>query len=155
MDRTPCRETDIPWSKVPSKRSRPLHEESTHDAKHSKEENHWLHPTSTQNRFSALLPDEPTDTSQTSTVGDTPKPPPIFVSDIITIPPPFQLLDQIAFQLYEIKTFAHNEVKIQPKTPDKYRAIIKALADKNASFHTFKPKEEHSYRMSSKTYTIP
>jgi hypothetical protein len=38
------------------------------------------------------------------------------------------------------------QVRIQPKTPDNYRTIIKALAEKNTSFHTFKPKE-HSYRV--------
>jgi hypothetical protein len=86
MDQTPCRETNIPLSKVPSKRSRPLHEDSTHDAKHSKKENHCLHPTSTQNRFSALSPDEPTDTSETFAAGETPKPPPNFVITVITLP---------------------------------------------------------------------
>jgi hypothetical protein len=51
------------------------------------------------------------------------------------------LLDQIVFQQYKIKTLAHNQVRIQPKTPDAYGAIIKALAEKNTSFHTLKPKE--------------
>jgi hypothetical protein len=154
MDQTPHREITIPWSKVLSKRSCPLQEDSTQDAKHSKEENHWLHPTSTKNRFSALSSEEPTDTAQTSTAGDTPKSLQIFVSDVITIPPLLQLLDQIAFQIYEIKALAHNQVKIQPKTPDTYRAIIKTLADKNTFFHTFKPKEERSYTIPY-TYTIP
>jgi hypothetical protein len=57
------------------------------------------------------------------------------------------LLDQTALQLYEIKALAHNQVRIQPKTPDAHRAIIKVLADKNTSFHTFKPKEERPYRV--------
>jgi hypothetical protein len=78
---------------------------------------------------------------------DSPKPPPIFVSDVTTIPPLIQLLDQTAFKLYEIKAPAHNQVKIQSKTPNNYRAIIKALTAKNTSFHTYKPKDERSYRV--------
>jgi hypothetical protein len=62
--------------------------------------------------------EEPTDTSQTSATGDTPKPPTTFMSDVITIPPLLQLLDQTAFQLYEIKALANNKVKIKPKTPN-------------------------------------
>jgi hypothetical protein len=51
MDQTLHWEAIIPWSKVPGKRSRPFQEDSTQDVKYSKEENHWLHPTSTKNRF--------------------------------------------------------------------------------------------------------
>jgi hypothetical protein len=65
------------------------------------------------------------------------------------------LLDQSAFQLYEIKALVHNQVKIQPKAPDTYRAIIKALADKNISFHTFKPKEKRSYGVVLKNMHFP
>jgi hypothetical protein len=77
--------------------------------------------------------------------GDSPKPPPIFVSDVTTIPLFIQLLDQTDFKLHEIKVLAHNQVRIQSKTSDIYRAIIKALTTKNTSFHTYKPKDERSY----------
>jgi hypothetical protein len=40
------------------------------------------------------------------------------------------LLDKIVLQQCEIKTLVNNQVKIQPKTPDADRAIIKALAKK-------------------------
>jgi hypothetical protein len=106
----------------------------------------WLHPTSTKNRFAALSSEEPTDTSNFHRWRHS-KATPIYESDVITIPPLLQLLDQTAFQLYEIKALVHNQVKIQPKTPYTYRAIIKAHAEKNTSFHTFKPKEERSYRV--------
>jgi ribosome-associated translation inhibitor RaiA len=69
------------------------------------------------------------------------------VSDVITIPPLLQLLDQIVKQSYKIKVLAGNQVRIQPKTPDSYRAIIKALAEKNTAFHTYKPKYERNYRV--------
>jgi hypothetical protein len=44
--------------------------------------------------------------------------------------PLLQLLDQIVKQSYKIKALAENQVRIQPKTPDSYRAIITALAGK-------------------------
>jgi hypothetical protein len=57
------------------------------------------------------------------------------------------LLDKIVLQQYKIKALAQNQVRIQPKTPDAYRAIIKALTEKNTSFYTFKSKEERSYKV--------
>jgi hypothetical protein len=54
-------------------------------------------------------------------------------------------LEQIAKQQYEIKALAENEVQVQPKTSDCYR-IAKALAVKRTEFHTYKLKEEKSYK---------
>jgi hypothetical protein len=76
-----------------------------------------------------------------------PKPPPIYIQDVITIPPLLQLLEQVAPRDYETKALAHNQVKVQPKTSATYRAIVKALADKHTEFHTYKPKEERNYRV--------
>jgi hypothetical protein len=66
----------------------------------------------------------------------TPKPPSIYIQD-------------------ETKALADNQVKVQPATTDSYRAITKALAEKQMEFHTYKPKEERSYRVVLKTCTIP
>jgi hypothetical protein len=38
-------------------------------------------------------------------------------------------------------------VKVQPKTSESYRTSIKALAEKHMEFHTYKLKEERSYRI--------
>jgi hypothetical protein len=59
---------------------------------------------------------------------------------ILNISPLIQLLDQIAIQQYEVKALAHNQVKVQPKTSESYRIIIKALADKSTQFHMYKLK---------------
>jgi hypothetical protein len=146
MDTSSCQESSIPWIKVTSKRGCSPPDESTGEAKHSIEDSHWLHPITTNNHFSALSTDESSDVPQSTAPGSNPKPPPIFMSDVTTIPPLLQLLDQITHQQYEIKALAHNQVRIQPKTPDNYNTIIKALTGKNTS-HTFKPKEERSYRV--------
>jgi hypothetical protein len=58
-------------------------------------------------------------------------------------------------QQYEVKALPDNQVRIQPKTPDSYKAIIKALTEKNMTFHTYKPKDERNYRVVLKTCTIP
>jgi hypothetical protein len=50
-------------------------------------------------------------------------------------------------QQYEIKALLNSQVRIQPKTPDSYRTIIKALAEKNSAFHTYIPKDERNYRV--------
>jgi DNA-binding protein H-NS len=59
-----------------------------------------------------------------------PKLPPIYITDIKIISPLIQLLEQIEKQQYEIKALADNQVKVQPKTSESYRVIIKALAKK-------------------------
>jgi hypothetical protein len=75
-----------------------------------------------------------------------PKPPPIYI-EVTTIPPHLQLLEQVAPRKYETKALADNKVEIQPTTSDTYRAIIKALAEKCTEFHTYKPKEDRSYKV--------
>jgi hypothetical protein len=85
-------------------------------AKAIKESYHWLNPTPTHNCYSALLEDESEGQQQTTKPGNTPKPAPIYVSDVTTIPSHIQLLEQIAKLQYEIKALAGNRVKIQPKT---------------------------------------
>jgi hypothetical protein len=57
------------------------------------------------------------------------------------------LLDQIVKQSYKIKAPAGNHVRIQPKTPNSYRATIKALADKKIALYTYKRKYECNYRI--------
>jgi hypothetical protein len=47
----------------------------------------------------------------------------------------------------EIKALPDNQVRMQPKTPDSYRAITKALNEKNTTFHTYKLKDERNYRV--------
>ena len=86
---------------------------------------------------------EPNSSSYTEPI---PKPPPIYVRDV-TVIPLLQLLDQTTPKQYEIKALAQNQVRIQPTSPDAYRSIVKVLAEKNTTFHTFKPKEDRSYRV--------
>jgi hypothetical protein len=65
------------------------------------------------------------------------------------------LLDQVAPKQYETKSLANNQVKVQPATIASYRTITKALSDKQTEFHTYKPKEERSYRVVLKNSIPP
>jgi hypothetical protein len=69
-----------------------------------------------------------------------PKPPPIYIQDVTTIPPLLQL-----HHASTTKALANNKVKVEPTTSDSYTAIIKTLAEKCTEFHTYKPKENCSY----------
>jgi hypothetical protein len=84
---------------------------------------------------SHLLEVESEDQQHKAGPENTPKPPPIYITDVANISPLIQLLEQIATQQYEVKALAHNQVKVQPKTSESYRIIIKALAEKCMQFH--------------------
>jgi phosphoenolpyruvate carboxylase len=81
-----------------------------------------------------------------------PKPPPIYITDVKNISPLIQQLEQIAKQQYEVKALADYQVKIQPKTSEPYRIIIKVIAEKRTQFHTYKLKEER--RVVLKKYAL-
>jgi hypothetical protein len=80
----------------------------------------------------------------------------MYVTDVNNTSPLIQLLEQIAKQQYEIKALADNQVKVQPKTSESYRTMIKVLAEKRTEFGTYKLKEERSYRvvLKNKHYSI-
>jgi hypothetical protein len=98
----------------------------------AKSNENWLNPTPTSNRFSALQQEDDLVNQPSPGKEATPTPPPIYITNVTSIPPLFQLLDHIVPQLYEIKALAQNQVKIQPDT---YRLITKALLDKYAISH--------------------
>jgi hypothetical protein len=47
---------------------------------------------------------------------------------------------------FEHKVLNGNRVKIQPKSIDKYTAIIKAAAEKHTEFNTYRSKEDRSFQ---------
>jgi hypothetical protein len=123
------------WTRVSYKR-RSAQEGYKGDVKHTKESNHWLHPTSTSNRYTALLDEENGHQQQQHGPGNTSKPPPIYsyVSDVTTASPLTQPLEQRTKQQYELKALSNNQIKIQPETSESYRTITQALTEKQNSF---------------------
>jgi hypothetical protein len=142
------------WTKLSYKRGRSTQEGTERGAKHATENEHWLNQTSTSNRYSALLEEESEDQQKKASTQNMPKPPPIYITDVQNISLLIQLLGQIAKQRYEIKALAVNHVTVQTKTSESYRIIIKALAEKCMQFHTYKLKEERSYRVVLKKYAL-
>jgi hypothetical protein len=110
----------------------------------AKSNENCLNPTPISNRFSSLQQEDDLVNQSTPGKEDTPKPPPIYITSVTSIPTLFQLLDQIVPKVYEIKALAQNQVNIQPKSSDSYRIITKALIVRNTPFHTYKPKEERT-----------
>jgi hypothetical protein len=124
------------------------------EAKYTKESEQWLSQTSTSNRYTALLEEESEDQQQKAGPVNTPKPPPIYTTDVKNKSPFIQLLEQTAKQQYEIKALADNLDNVQPNTCESYREIVKALDEKCTQFHICKLKEETSYRVVLKTYAL-
>ena len=67
-----------------------------------------------------------------------PKPPPIF--HILCLKPLFELLDKVPNDLYDLKIINVNQVKIQSKTSEAFKTVVRELESKNTQFYTHKPK---------------
>lgn len=87
-----------------------------------------------------------------------PPPPPIFVHDVID----FQRMKaEISTVIPETdfitKTLANNTIKINPKTSDAYRTLVRHMRANNVIFHTYQVKQERAYRVVIRHihYSIP
>jgi hypothetical protein len=140
--------TEPQWRKVEyKKRPRDNPEALTQNVKQLKLHDYWLNSPLPQNtnRFEALT-EEMSEEGEVKTSRSTPKAPPIFVSGVQNIQPLKDLLVAVTGDDFELKVLTGNQVKILPKTADKYKTIIKALAEKHTEFHTYQPKEARSFR---------
>lgn len=116
-----------------------------------------------KNRFEALTQLEPTDidahaSNDTSVTTNNAKanpqpertthlPPPIIVKgtkDFISLRSEF--IDLIGSENFSFKSTLNN-LKIQTKNPDSYRAVIHFLQDNEAEFHTYQMEENKAYRI--------
>ena len=71
-----------------------------------------------------------------------PKPPPIFIDSVSNIKPLYDLLNEVAKDLYDLKIINSDQVKIKAKTSDAYKTVVKELESKNTQLYTYKPKHE-------------
>jgi hypothetical protein len=67
------------------------------------------------------------------------------VAGVQNIQPLKELLVTIGGEEFELKVLQDNQVKIQPKSSDKYTTTIKALAEKRTEFHTYQPKADRHF----------
>jgi len=75
------------------------------------------------------------------------KSPPIFISKLLDPSLLRQLLNQIANDEFELKTINTGNIKIQIKSSIVYINIMKELKNRNFEFHTYKPKQETSFKV--------
>jgi hypothetical protein len=109
------------WTKVSKKKKErrwPPQEDNTGEAKLSREDSYWLNPTLTSNRYSTFSDEDSSEHHQISNIEITLKPPPKVVSNVTTVSPLIQLLEQIRKLQYEIKALSNHKIRIQPKTPE-------------------------------------
>jgi hypothetical protein len=83
------------WTKVSYKRGRLTQEETEREAKHTKESAYWLNQTSTSSCYATVPEEESEDQRYKVGPENTPKPPPIYITDIKNITLLVQLLEQI------------------------------------------------------------
>jgi hypothetical protein len=140
---------ESPWQKVEyKKRRRDNPENPTQNINQIKLNGYWLNQTFPLNkdRFDALSEEEEEEEEGVKTKRITYKASPIFVAGVQGIQQLKDLLVTVTGNDFELKILKGNRVKIQPKSSDKYTAIIKALAEKYTEFHTYQPKEDRSFR---------
>lgn len=115
--------------------------------KQTKINDYWLNTPTTSNRFEQLGNDVDAEQQMDNEEQKEPKPPPIFIKGVKNITPLTTLLNHITKNGYEIKVLGYDQIKVQPKTVEYYKTITQALIDKKTEFHTYRPKEERSFRV--------
>lgn len=76
------------------------------------------------------------------------KTPPIFVHGVQNYNEMVKRIEEIVNkQDYQTKTLVNNVVKINCKTSDTYRKLVKEFREKNIYHHTYQLKEERAYRI--------
>jgi hypothetical protein len=73
------------WTKVSYKRGRSTQEGTEREPKHAKGSEHWFNQTSTSNHYTPLVEEESEDQQQKAGPENTPKPPPIYITDVKNI----------------------------------------------------------------------
>lgn len=77
-----------------------------------------------------------------------PPPPPVYIHGVVNFQ---QMKDNIGAAIqesdYKSRTLANDTVKINPKTSDAYRALVKHLRSQNIVFHTYQIKQDRAYRV--------
>lgn len=114
--------------------------------KQTKIKEYWLNaPVPIMNRYEVL---ENTDDSTTPDgTNRSIKPSPIFVDGVGNIQPLMKLLDDCVNNDYVLKVLREGQVKVQPKTTETYVTIVKELRQKETEFHTYKPKQDRTFRV--------
>lgn len=139
------------WQTVTNKKRLRSPEESS-ARKQTKISDYWLKkPLETRNRFSELVEevsnDNDTEEMQQTDVTTEPRPPPITVYNVGYIEHIHKVLTEIASTEYFVKTVGPETIKIQLEKAEHYSMVIKVLDEKKTQYHTYRPKNEKSFRV--------
>jgi hypothetical protein len=112
------------WIKLSYKRGRSTQKETEREAKHTEGSKHWLNQTFSSNHYTALLEEKSKNQQHKAGPENTPKPPPVYITDVKNILPLIQLLEQIAKHQYEIKAESYRTIS-HLQIERSYRAVLK------------------------------
>ncbi|KAJ2937194.1 hypothetical protein O0L34_g18953 [Tuta absoluta] len=117
---------------------------------------YWLNAAPTKvpisNSFEGLDPEKnlestPNSYNNNEPLQKQPKPPPVFIYGVENITPLVGLLNEVITDEYDLAVLRDERVKVQPKSLQAYSKLVEELKKKNIEFHTYKPKEDRSFRV--------
>lgn len=77
-----------------------------------------------------------------------PKPPPIFIPNVINVVPMIQTIETLVNkESYSYKCLSNNVIKLLPVNAESYRKLFKGLRELNINLHTYQLKQERAYRV--------
>lgn len=104
-----------------------------------------------KNTYDVLSDQIEIDEMQTDKIENTPKPPPVFVPEVIDVNKMVTVVESVLSKNeYFYKCLAQNKVRINPQTPEAYRKLVKKLSDIKVGFHTYQLKQERAFRVALK-----
>lgn len=106
----------------------------------------------TRNRFSMLQnqteKDDSTNVASSNKPPTIPKPPPIFIYGVTNYSKMIESLTEVAeIETYQCTALLNNTIKINTRSPDTYRRLIRHLNSNKIIHHTYQMKEERAYRV--------
>uniref|UniRef100_A0A6M2DQ16 Putative nucleic-acid-binding protein from transposon x-element n=1 Tax=Xenopsylla cheopis TaxID=163159 RepID=A0A6M2DQ16_XENCH len=139
------------WTVVQNRKRSALNNTSP-SRKQQVKSNYWLSkPIELSNKFQNLTNLNNTIPQETlnpqPTIAKIINPPPIFIANVENINPLTAVLKEISRDKFTLKSLKNNEVKLQAADKESYISIIKALKEKDTEFHSYKMKEDRTYRV--------
>lgn len=103
----------------------------------------------TSNKFAVLQNnDDDVDDDNDEVVTTIPKPPPIYIPDVVDVNKMIcNIGNIIPKEHFNYKSLRNNQIRLMVNTIDSYRLLVKYLEGRNIGFHTYQLKQERSYRV--------
>lgn len=144
--------SSVDWTLVMSPHSKKCQHISSPTTSPKTKQSNTPSPFTTQNRYATLSENLPTQEMETDQASDLPNtkpqlPPPIFIKSELNYK---HFCDAIKLLISPEELFCKshiNSLKLQTKSPDSFRKVIKVLKEKEVDFHTYQIKQDKPYRV--------